>query len=565
MRVGSSRWLRALWAALSLAVMAGLWIFLAPTAVGGQANYVIVAGASMEPALRRGDLVIVRQAPDYQPGDVVTYRHPVLGPVIHRILRQDGARYVMKGDSNHWIDSYQPTADQILGRQWVRVPRLGEVFQRARQPALLAGAAFLLMLMGVVAPSYKERDQASKASTGWTIARINDELVETLLVIFGALLFSSLMLSLYAFSQPEQRMVKREIPYTYHSLFAYQAPAPLEVYSEGRVRTGEPAFLRLVQSLEFDYSFKLTSEAPSQVSGTYQMLAVLRDATGWERPIALGPEQSFTGNSFEAHAVLDLQAVRVEMERFQQLTDRYISSFQLAVAPRITLQGNLGERQLKEVYQPEMLFLIDEVQLRLISQEKIRPGQGWPLDDERVMVKETMQPATLSLFFWQVPVKAARAAALLAGALGILGLAAVGWITLQVSQEGEDRRIQLRYGSLLVEVTNNSMAMAKKKVEVASIDDLARLAERLGRMILYKRQRGGITYGVEAAGVYYLYRLPLASRPEVLRIEQPPRQVRGLDWRRAIANGAMGLVGWLRQTGAHLQQAWGRLLARVRR
>ena len=98
-----------------LVLLAAAWLVFAPIAFGGQTTYVMVAGASMEPALHQGDLVLTRRKPAYQVGQVVAYHHPQVGPVIHRILRTDGIRYVLQGDNNSWIDSFEPGPSDVVG------------------------------------------------------------------------------------------------------------------------------------------------------------------------------------------------------------------------------------------------------------------------------------------------------------------------------------------------------------------------------------------------------------------------------------------------------------------
>ena len=53
---------RGLTAALTFTILALAWLSFAPTSFGGSASYVIVAGASMEPALAKGDLVITHRS-----------------------------------------------------------------------------------------------------------------------------------------------------------------------------------------------------------------------------------------------------------------------------------------------------------------------------------------------------------------------------------------------------------------------------------------------------------------------------------------------------------------------
>ncbi len=81
-----------------LVVLTGAaWLAMAPSQLGGPVTYALITGNSMEPALASGDLVLVRDVADYRVGDVVAYRHPDLGVVIHRIASRDGQRFVLKG------------------------------------------------------------------------------------------------------------------------------------------------------------------------------------------------------------------------------------------------------------------------------------------------------------------------------------------------------------------------------------------------------------------------------------------------------------------------------------
>ena len=143
----SRGFVRSLTSAVALALVIAAWLVFAPLQVGGQAAYAIVSGNSMEPGFHRGDLVVLRQTADYQLGDVVTYRHPTLGPVIHRIIAENDGRFVLKGDNNTWLDSHQPTQAEMIGKLWVYVPHLGGIIEQVRRP----WAAALLAALGGIA------------------------------------------------------------------------------------------------------------------------------------------------------------------------------------------------------------------------------------------------------------------------------------------------------------------------------------------------------------------------------------------------------------------------------
>lgn len=102
----------------------GLWLFFAPTSIGGPTSYITVQGISMQPNLYTGDLVILHAQGEYGIGDAVAYRAKNMADavVIHRIIEEDGDRFILQGDNNNFIDEYHPTNEDILGKQTLRIP-----------------------------------------------------------------------------------------------------------------------------------------------------------------------------------------------------------------------------------------------------------------------------------------------------------------------------------------------------------------------------------------------------------------------------------------------------------
>ena len=139
---------------LAVVALAGAWMFFAPTQLGGGTSYAIIVGNSMEPKIHRGDLAVVRKQSAYRVGDVVLYDSRELGTkVLHRIVRVDGGRFVLKGDNNSFIDAEHPTEEQIVGSLWVTAPAVGRAAEWLREPlhsALLVGLVTLIALGGGV-------------------------------------------------------------------------------------------------------------------------------------------------------------------------------------------------------------------------------------------------------------------------------------------------------------------------------------------------------------------------------------------------------------------------------
>jgi signal peptidase I len=119
------------------------WVTFAPADLGGGGRVGVVAGKSMEPALRSGDLIVVRPGA-YAVGEVVAYRSGSR-LVVHRVVATDGGRLVLQGDANDDFDAVRPRPDQVLGEVRLRVPRAGIVFGRLHEHrAAVVIAAVLL-------------------------------------------------------------------------------------------------------------------------------------------------------------------------------------------------------------------------------------------------------------------------------------------------------------------------------------------------------------------------------------------------------------------------------------
>ncbi len=104
-----------------------------------------------------GDLAILHPSEAYQIGDVVIYTHPELGSVIHRVIGVDGDHFIIQGDHNDWIDSYEPTQSEIQGKLWLHIPKAGKVIEGFRTPL---GASLLAGMLGLFLfwPDRKESD-----------------------------------------------------------------------------------------------------------------------------------------------------------------------------------------------------------------------------------------------------------------------------------------------------------------------------------------------------------------------------------------------------------------------
>jgi signal peptidase I len=153
--------LRAAWHWGRWALVATLVVFwfvaLRPQALGGPAGFALVSGTSMVPTMHTGDLVIVHERDRYRVGDVIAYRVPKGDPaagaqIIHRIVGGSAKTgFVVRGDNRTSPDIWHPKPKDIVGSEWVHVPRAGRVVSIVHTPVFLGALAASIAVFWIVA------------------------------------------------------------------------------------------------------------------------------------------------------------------------------------------------------------------------------------------------------------------------------------------------------------------------------------------------------------------------------------------------------------------------------
>jgi signal peptidase I len=489
------------------------WLALAPAQVGGAVTYVIVAGASMEPHIHAGDLVLVRSAPLYHVGDVVAYQNREMGRVVlHRIIDLQGGRYVLKGDANSWVDSYHPTREDIIGRMWARVPRLGRALEWLRKPEHAAVAAGgLTGALGAVGIGEARRRRRAQGGPpvmpltvgGWLLA-----ILAAVTAAFGGL-------AAVAFTRDETRLVQESIPVRHVGRFSYQAAVPSGVVYDGpQAVTGEPIFLSLAQRVQAGFAYRLDASVPHQAEGRARLLAVVGDPSpgGWRRTLELAPWQEFQGDEATVSGVLDLGQVRELLAQVEKATGLNLTSYRLSLVPQVEVRVQAAGSQTEQTFSPPLHFRLDRVQLAMEGpssplgreEDPTRPVQ------EGALLVSREEEATMSGLGVRAPVRAVRLASVVGGGVSLLGLGATAGLMAFGLVGGEERRIRALYGHLILPAAAVQVPPGPL-VWVKDMDALARLAHARATFVLH--DEGQDRYLVLGEGVTYAYR-PAGPPPQ---------------------------------------------------
>ncbi|GIW17131.1 MAG: hypothetical protein KatS3mg064_0288 [Tepidiforma sp.] len=490
--------------ALLFLLAAAGWVLFAPQQLGGQTAYVIVNGNSMEPGMQRGDLAIVRRADDYRPGDVVTYRHPEVGHVIHRIIDVEDGRYTLQGDNNDFTDSYHPGRGEVVGRLWFRVPGAGRVLWHLRSP-LWTGIVLSVAFAGLLGSSARPRPGSAAAARrnhhrggGHPMAPIYRNWQDALALLLAVGLgFAAL--AWVGFGRGLEKTVPAEREYTQRGEFVYDAAAADgSIYDAGRATTGEPVYLRLSDRVTFGFSYEFLASRPASVSGSYHLVAELGDASGWKRTIPVGEPGTFEGTAFQAKGTLDLAAVREQIAALEAQSGVVNDRYSVTIKPQVRISGELDGLPFESRFDAAALPLaLDRSRLWLNSAEPaalLRPSETSVVTAQRTVGNH------VQIWFVSVPVVAAR----IAGSAGaLIAFGSAGALIAAAARRGWGERAGGTSPAAPVRIAGSGRFESADVIDVASMADLERIAERTGGIILQEARPGShVCYVRDGAAVY---------------------------------------------------------------
>jgi signal peptidase I len=507
--------------------MIALWLTFAPTQAGGRASYIIVVGNSMEPGFHIGDLVIVHEETRYQAGDAVVYNNLELGNyVFHRILKEKLGRFTLKGDNNSWTDTYQPSQEEVIGKLWMRVPKGGFIVQQIRKPyvmAGIAGALGLILARGILANHSKGRKRMNndrfasikQKLNGWLASRDENEklvqpssggkLLEGSFFALGLVAFASLVLGIVAFSRPATRIVNDEITYDQLGIFAYSASAPQGVYDSNAVKSGDPVFPKLTCSVDVAFQYALIAPGAENVSGSHQMTATISEPlSGWQRVVELQEVATFNGNNVGTSTRLDLCEMERLTQAMEQITEFHPGSYILTVSPNVSVKGSVSGRVLDATFNPALTFKYDRVHFYLLEDEE-ETADVLNRTERGILGGERTEANTMRLLGAELAIPALRLFSVLGAAIALGGMAFLGLRLQSLLKNDPIRFIGARFESQMIEVRDAGSIHSRVAVDVSSIDDLGKLAERFNTMILHAQTDNVHVYFVQGDGTLYRF------------------------------------------------------------
>lgn len=501
-----------------------VWMAFVPIQLGGFVSYIIINGNSMEPEVQFGDLVVARKSDQYQLDQRVIYDHPQLGYVFHRIVDQEGDQFILQGDNNDWLDTYQPTQDEILGKYWYDIPGAGKIILTLRQPLLFTLLVLIIssLLVGLVVmpdpgPTGKRKGKRKRMKKDHTTTSFDDFRLEILLIL-AVIAAVALVVGLIAFTKAPKITVTDDLLYSQTAELAYTAKAPGDIYDSDGAATGDPVYpsLTCILDLDFTYQFsspRFTDGDQDQFRGSINLLAVIKDNDGWHRTIPLLPEIEISARKVNATPSLDICQILNLIEDKETQTGVFLKAYMLSIIPKIRIEGELEGLALEDEFHPEFIFDLSESVLRVPNK-----SEGFLLEEEGKIPHIIEANNLMSVFGKQVPVIRMRWTAGIL--LGICVLAAIypAWSLFREWSKSERSRIEIQHSPVMIDLKGSQIRKEVYTIiDLEKMADLRKLADRYGAMIMHEVEGNLHRYLVVDEGFLYQFE----SEEEIDPISSP--------------------------------------------
>jgi len=271
-------------------------------------------------------------------------------------------------------------------------------------------------------------------------------------------------------------------------------------------------------------------------TGPYRLLAEISDSTNnWKRTLELQPPAQFTNGAIRAEGTLDLNKIQELVKLVNQQTGINRSQYAIVILPEVLTQLGIGNQTLEERFAPRLEFRVNDLEMYLVS--RASGGSTDPLKPIQAGLahQSVTQPNTLSLFGINLEIGLAQELSLIGFLTAMLGILILWTLQTIAAASGEASLIQLKYGGTMISIDSEDPTIGQQVVDVTTIDDLAKIAEHEGRMMLHGVYDNFDQYFVTGETVVYRYAPKGKARSgEGLTLSTPEHEAFIESWVRTL-------------------------------
>lgn len=330
--------------------------------------------------------------------------------------------------------------------------------------------------------------------------KINKYLRTGLIIIF--ILISLTMLFLLLYTQKYQKYVEKKYPllsYSNKGSVNYNVfLVPNMLYTQKSLEAGGIYITDFIDYINTSFKYEFNSESPVDIQGKYYVSAVVEGTLQdektsrslWKKEFILQPETTFEGRgkalSFQKELPVKLTSFNDFVSQLAKVTSINCDT-KLTIAWNIDMQGKTGKETINEHLSPTM-----EIPLG-VRYFEIKGNQ---VQDKKGAVEETRKVISPS-YQKKIILYSCVMGVCLITLIFLLFFTSAFVITDPLQKKL--KQIFKHHGSRLAALKDNIDLTNKDMIYTASIDDLVRIADDLGKTILYKNSNN-----TKEAAVFYV-------------------------------------------------------------
>ena len=508
---------------VSLAFVVGLWLLFAPVTLGGRFSYFFVVGNSMQPHITANDLVFLRAADRYDVGDVVGYRDPDLGTVVHRIRQLDGDRYVTRGDNRDSDDPYRPFQSDVVGREWYVLNNGAKIVRTIQSPKSAVALTMISVAFGMMSAkpqvTRRMRKKLATSTPGW-VGQLSYKSMtgDSLVTLSSTLVFTAVGLAAVMLWNGTERTVTKDVVLEQSGKLEYTANAGTGLYDGDKVTTGQPIFTQIGTQMPVAFTYEIAPSSKDAtvggVRGMMRLFVELSQDNKWKREFEILPPTPFAGTVATAQGTVDIKALQDTAARMEQAALLKYPLYTVRVIAEVRANSNISGRAQDFTYRNAYPFELQELQL--IPAQDFKSVSETPLNVKR----DSVEPwsTTLPVIGTRINYTTLQVLTLVLGVAGAGALALVYVSTILAARGGETSLILARYAQLLVSVQAADVDFGGRIVAVKKFEDLVRMARADGLFVVHAENGVADHFLLVTPEVTYLYSVP--RPPEKYRFDE---------------------------------------------
>lgn len=260
---------------------------------------------------------------------------------------------------------------------------------------------------------------------------------------------------------------------------------PNNLYESNSLEEGKPYITEFVEHIKTNFNYEFTGERPADLKGNYEILAKVQGFIGegeklkniWGKNYIIVRNKKFdikdTTKTLTEEVKINLEPYNEFVKEIKEAS-KINSQTMLTLVMNITIEGMTDKGPIEETISPSLIIPLDTAMFEIAGDTNIdKPG----VIEETTQIKIPTDPKKLLLN------------GIIIGILTLALIFVIFFIKISPNKDPHEKllkKIFKNHGDRLVALNSELIMDNAKTTYVKSIDDLVKIADEIGKPILYK-------------------------------------------------------------------------------